>query len=230
LAMTGPQILIIDDEPQICRALRIGLSAHGYEVRIAASGEDGLDLAAVTVPDAVILDLMLPGLSGLEVCGELRGWSQVPILVLSARGEERLKVEALDLGADDYLTKPFGRNELLARLRAILRRTAGESPSPVLECDELQMDTVRHLVMLSGQPVHLTPTEYNVLHYLMASAGKVVTHQMLLRAVWGPAHEDASSTLRVFVAQLRRKIEPDPARPRYIRTEPGIGYRFRTEP
>jgi two-component system KDP operon response regulator KdpE len=173
---------------------------------------------------------MLPGMSGLEVCAELRRWSPVPILVLSAKGEERDKVEALDIGADDYLTKPFGMGELLARLRAVQRRSAGGSASPVLECGDLRLDADRRLVTLRGEAVHLTPTEYDVLRYLMASAGKVVTHRTLLRAVWGPAYEDASPTLRVFIAQLRGKIEPDPARPSYIRTEPGVGYRFRTEP
>jgi two-component system, OmpR family, KDP operon response regulator KdpE len=228
--MAGPRILIIDDEPQIGRALRIILSAHGYDVHVATTGEEGLDLAATTSPDVIILDLMLPGISGLEVCAELRRWGQVPILVLSAKGEERDKVQALDLGADDYLTKPFGMDELTARLRAILRRAAGETAAPVLCSGELELDTVRRLVTLGGEPVHLTPTEYELLRFFMSSAGKVITHQTLLRGVWGSAYEDASPNLRVFVAQLRRKIEPDPARPSYIRTEPGIGYRFSADP
>jgi two-component system, OmpR family, KDP operon response regulator KdpE len=228
--MAGPRILIIDDEAQIGRALRIILSAHGFDVHVATTGEEGLDLAATTSPDVVVLDLMLPGMSGLEVCAELRKWSQVPILVLSAKGDERDKVQALDLGADDYLTKPFGAEELTARLRALLRRAGGEQASPVMESGDLQLDTVRRLVTLADKPIHLTPTEYELLRFLMSSAGKVVTHQTLLRAVWGSEYEDAGANLRVFVAQLRRKIEPDPAHPSYIRTEPGIGYRFTSEP
>ncbi len=227
--MSRPRVLVVDDEPNIRRALRVWLADHGYDVRLAASGEEALDAAAVAPPDVVILDLVLPGLSGLEVCRGLREWSQAPILVLSARGEERDKIEALDLGADDYLTKPFGMGELLARLRAILRRTTGGSPSPVLASGDLRLDQARRLVTLAGREVHLTPTEYEMLRYLMANAGKVITHRTLLGAVWGPSHEDASETLRVFIAQLRRKIEPEPHRPTYIRTEPGIGYRFRLD-
>ena len=228
--MSRPRVLVVDDEPNIRRALRVWLADHGYDVRLAASGEEALDAAAVAPPDVVILDLVLPGLSGLEVCRGLREWSQAPILVLSARGEERDKIEALDLGADDYLTKPFGMGELLARLRAMLRRTSGGSPSPVLASGDLRLDQARRLVTLAGREVHLTPTEYEMLRYLMANAGKVITHRTLLGTVWGPSHEDASETLRVFIAQLRRKIEPEPHRPTYIRTEPGIGYRFRLDP
>ncbi len=227
--MSGRRVLVVDDEPQIRRALRVGLTGHGYEVDLAASGEEALDLLAVAPPDVVILDLMLPGLSGLEVCRQLREWSQVPVIVLSAKGEEHDKVEALDLGADDYLTKPFGMDELLARIRAALRRAAGEPASPVLESGELKLDQARRLVTSREREIHLTPTEYEMLRYLMANAGKVVTHRALLRTVWGPGYEGASQTLRVFIAQLRRKIEPDPARPSYIRTEPGVGYRFRTD-
>jgi len=219
----------VDDEPQIRRALRVGLTGLGYDVQSASSGEEGLDLAAVAPPDVVILDLMLPGMSGLEVCKALREWSQAPIIVLSAKGGERDKVEALDLGADDYLTKPFGMDELLARIRVALRRTTGEASSPVLESGDQRLDQVRRLVTSRGQEVHLTPTEYDMLRYLLANAGKVVTHRALLRAVWGPGYEDGSQTLRFFIVQRRRKIEPDPSRPTYIRTEPSIGYRFRAD-
>ena len=227
--MSRQRVLVVDDEPNIRRALRVWLGDHGYDVQLVASGEEALDAAAVVPPDVVILDLVLPGLSGLEVCEGLREWTQVPILVLSARGAEQDKIQALDLGADDYLTKPFGMGELLARLRAMLRRSAGGPPSPVLESGELRLDQARRLVTLADREVHLTPTEYEILRYLMANAGKVITHRTLLGAVWGPSHEDASETLRVFIAQLRRKIEPEPHHPTYIRTEPGIGYRFRHE-
>lgn len=227
--MTGPRVLVVDDEPQIRRALRVGLTGLGYDVQLTSSGEEGLDLAAVAPPDVVILDLMLPGMSGLDVCKALREWSQAPIIVLSAMGAERDKVKALDLGADDYLTKPFGMDELLARIRVALRRTVGEASPPVLESGDLRLDQARRLVTSRGQEVHLTPTEYDMLRYLMANAGKVVTHRALLRAVWGPGYEDGSQTLRFFIVQLRRKIEPDPSRPTYIRTEPGIGYRFRAD-
>ena len=227
--MSGVRVLIVDDEPQIRRALRLALTGHGYDVQMTASGEEALDLAAADPPDVIVLDLMLPGIGGLQVCKALREWSQVPIVVLSAKDNERDKVEALDLGADDYLTKPFGMNELLARIRAVLRRPLGGSPSPVLESGGLRLDQARRRVTSRGQDIHLTPTEYEMLRYFMINAGKVITHRAVLRAVWGPGYEDASQTLRFFIVQLRRKIEPDPARPSYIRTEPGIGYRFQTE-
>ena len=228
--MSGPRVLVVDDEPQIRRVLRVGLTAHGYEVHLAASGEEALDLAATAPLDLILLDLMLPQLSGLEVCKELRQWSQVPIIVLSALGQERDKVQALDLGADDYLTKPFGMEELLARVRAVQRRRAGEAAPAVLESGELTLDQARHVVRLRGEEVHLTPTEYAVLRYLMAHKGKVITHRNLLTAVWGPSAADSSHMLHVFIAQLRRKIDPDPARPSYICTEPGVGYSCRAEP
>ena len=227
--MSSPRVLVVDDEPQIRRALRVGLVSHGYQVQMAASGEEALELAASAPPDVVILDLVLPGRNGLEVCQALREWSPVPIIVLSARGQERDKVQALDLGADDYLTKPFGMDELLARIRVALRRAGGAPPSPILASGELRLDQARRLVTLRGEPVHLTPTEYDVLRYLMANAGQVVTHRALLTAVWGPGYEDSARMLRVFIAQLRRKIEPVPARPTYVRTEPAVGYRFRDE-
>lgn len=224
------RVLVVDDEPQIRRALRVGLTGHGYEVTLAASGEEALDQAATSAPDIVILDLMLPTVSGLEVCRELRSWSKVPIIVLSAKDQERDKVEALDLGADDYLTKPFGMDELLARIRAALRRGDSDVPEPVLVSGDLRLDQTRRLVTLRGDEVRLTPTEYELLRYLMANAGKVITHRTLLRAVWGPGYEEGGQTLRVFVAQLRRKIETDPSRPVFLRTESGVGYRFRLDP
>ena len=227
--MSSPKVLVVDDEPNIRRALRVWLSDNGYAVQLAATGEEALDLAAANPPDVLILDLMLPGMSGLEVCRSLREWTWVPIIVLSARGEEAAKIEALDLGADDYLTKPFGMGELLARIRVALRHAAERPISSVLESGELRLDQARRLVTVGGQEVHLTPTEYEMLRFLMANAGKVVTHRTLLREVWGPSHEDASETLRVFIAQLRRKIEAEAHRPIYIRTEPGIGYRFRAD-
>jgi two-component system KDP operon response regulator KdpE len=228
--VSGPRVLVVDDEPQIRRALRVSLVSHGYQVQVAASGEEGLDLAASAPPDVVILDLVLPGRNGLEVCRELRQWSAVPIIVLSARGQERDKVQALDLGADDYLSKPFGMDELLARIRVALRRAVAVSTSPIIESGDLCLDQARRLVTRRGEPVHLTPTEYDVLRYLMVNAGKVVTHRALLTAVWGPGYEDSARMLRVFIAQLRRKIEPVPARPTYVCTEPAVGYRFRAEP
>lgn len=227
--MAATRVLVVDDEPPIRRALRSMLTNAGYEVQLAASGEEALGLVAERPPDLVILDLMLPGPNGLEVCRELRTWGQVPIIVLSAQSEENVKIEALDLGADDYLTKPFSRGELLARIRATLRRVSGEPPPPVLESGALRLDTFQHLVTRDDRELRLTPTEFALLRYLMANAGRVLTHRMILQAIWGSGNEDATHMLRVFVAQLRQKIEPDAARPTYIRTEPGIGYRFRAE-
>ncbi len=228
--MNSPRVLVVDDDANIRRALGVCLQREGYEAQLVASGEDALGLAAGPPPDVVILDLMLPGLSGLDVCRRLRARSQVPIIVLSAKGEERDKIQALDLGADDYLTKPFGLGELLARIRVALRRSAGGPPSAVLEFAHLRLDQDRRLVTLRGEEVHLTPTEYEMLRHLMVNAGKVLTHRTLLRAVWGPNYEDASQTLRVFIAQLRRKIEPSDGRQTYILTEPRVGYRFRSDP
>jgi two-component system KDP operon response regulator KdpE len=225
--MSDLMVLVVDDEPNIRRALRVWLEEHNFDVILAATGEEALDLAATRSPDVVILDLVLPDITGLDVCRGLREWSQAPIIVLSAKGEERDKIEALDEGADDYLTKPFGMGELLARIRAVLRRVEGGSASPVLRGGDLQLDQAKRLVTVSDREVHLTPTEYEMLRLLMSNAGKVLTHRTLLRTIWGPSHEDASETLRVFIAQLRRKIEPEVHRPTYIRTEPGVGYRFR---
>lgn len=227
----GAHVLVVDDEPQIRRALRAGLQAHGFEVVLAADGEAALDAAALQPPDVVILDLGLPDRDGIEVVRQLREWSSVPILILSVRGAEREKVLALDSGADDYLTKPFGMDELLARVRAALRRAAGQGRGePVLEFDELRIDLASRVVTVAGREVHLTPTEYELLRELAVNAGRVLTHQMLLTHVWGPASADATHYLRVYINQLRQKLEPEPTRPRYIVTEPGVGYRFRPDP
>jgi two-component system KDP operon response regulator KdpE len=218
-------VLVVDDEPQILRALQTSLRAAGYEVDTAAGAAEALSKAAVRPPDAVILDLVLPDGSGTDVCRELRRWSAAPIVVLSVVGDEQEKVAALDAGADDYVTKPFGIDELLARLRAGLRRAA-PSGEPVLEIGELRLDLEKHAVSVSGQAVSLTPTEFELLRVLAQNEGKLLTHRMLLRDVWGPAYDRESHYLHVYVSQLRRKIEPDPARPRYLLTEPGAGYRF----
>jgi two-component system KDP operon response regulator KdpE len=225
------RILVVDDEPQIGRLLRTTLGAHGYEVAVAGDGQAALDQVARWRPDVVLLDLGLPILDGLEVCRRLREWSQVPIIVLSVRDAEQDKVAALDLGADDYLTKPFGAGELLARIRVALRHAArGAAPdAPLLHFGDLAIDLTRRLVTRAGQEVHLTPTEYDLLKALATQAGRVLTHGMLLRAVWGSAYEHDAPTLRVFITQLRRKIEADPAHPAHILTEPGIGYRFSSE-
>ncbi len=227
----GARILVVDDEPQLLRSLRTTLAAHGYDVQTATTGEEALDLLAARLPDLVVLDLVLPGLSGLAVCQELRARAPVPILILSARGDERDKVAALDAGADDYLTKPFGVNELLARIRAALRRAAGaRGPSTVVESGDLRIDVDRRVVTRGGAEVRLTPTEFDLLKALVANAGRVLTHGYLLRVVWGPQYDGESQLVRVFIGQLRRKIERDPARPAHIVTEPGVGYRFRIDP
>jgi two-component system, OmpR family, KDP operon response regulator KdpE len=223
--------LVIDDDPQIRRALRAGLERNGYTVALAASGEEGLDAAAEGAPDVVILDLAMPGLDGLEVCRQLREWSSIPIIVLSVREGEKDKIAALDLGADDYLTKPFSLDELLARLRAVLRRagSAEEPEAPSFSAGDLQIDFARRRVTLAGNEVHLTPIEYDLLHYMALHPDRVLTHRQLLTKVWGPAYSEDTHTLRVHIANLRHKIEPDPARPRLLHTEPRIGYRFRTD-
>ena len=226
----GARILVVDDEPQILRSLRTTLASHGYDVQTAATGEEALAAVDGRLPDLVVLDLVLPGLSGLEVCRRLRARSSLPILVLSARGDERDKVAALDLGADDYLTKPFGVNELLARIRAALRRAVGaRGPSAVVEAGALRVDFDRRQVTLDGAEVRLTPTEFDLLKVLVANAGRVLTHGYLLRTVWGPEYEGESQLLRVFIGQLRRKVERDPSRPQHILTDPGVGYRFRID-
>ena len=226
----GARILVVDDEPQILRSLRTTLASHGYDVQTAAMGEEALAAVDGRLPDLVVLDLVLPGLSGLEVCRHLRARSSLPILVLSARGDERDKVAALDLGADDYLTKPFGVNELLARIRAALRRAVvARGPSAVVEAGALRVDFDRRQVTLDGAEVRLTPTEFDLLKVLVVNAGRVLTHGYLLRTVWGPEYEGESQLLRVFIGQLRRKVERDPSRPQHILTDPGVGYRFRLD-
>jgi two-component system KDP operon response regulator KdpE len=222
------RILVVDDEPQIGRLLKTTLSARGYDIAVAVDGQAALEMAASWRPDVILLDLGLPVIDGLEVCRRVREWSQVPIIVLTVRDAEPDKVAALDLGADDYLTKPFGTDELLARIRVALRHAAriAAPEEPLLRFGDLAIDLTRRLVTVGGQEIHLTPTEYDLLKTLATHAGKVLTHRLLLRAVWGSAYEQDAPTLRVFVTQLRRKIEPDPAHPIHILTEPGIGYRF----
>jgi two-component system KDP operon response regulator KdpE len=218
-------VLVVDDEQQILRALRTSLKGAGYEVLTADTGEGALASAALRPPDAVILDLVLPDRSGIEVCRELRTWSSAPVIVLSAVGEEREKIAALDAGADDYVTKPVGIDELLARLRAVMRRTA-PGAEPVIEIGELVVDLEKRAVSVDGKAVHLTPHQYELLRVLAVNKGKLLTHRALLREVWGPTYGSESNLLHVNVSQLRRKIEPDRAHPRYLLTEPGAGYRL----
>jgi len=218
-------ILVVDDEPQILRALQTNLRGAGYEVETAATGADALVAAALREPEAIILDLVLPDRRGTDVCRELRTWSSVPVIVLSAVGEESEKVAALDAGADDYVTKPFGMAELLARLRAATRRVA-PAGEPVIEVGELLVDIPERRVTVAGQAVQLTPNEFELLRLFAQHRGKLLTHKTILREVWGRAYDAESHYLHVYVSQLRRKLEPDPARPRYILTEPGAGYRL----
>jgi len=228
----GPAIVLIEDEPQIRRFLRASLTSQGYRLFEAANGQEGLVEAATRQPDLVILDLGLPDMDGLEVIRQLREWSAVPIIVLSARGQERDKISALDAGADDYVSKPFGVGELLARMRAALRHATGSPSDPgesTFSVGELQVDLVRRQVTVAGTIVHLTPIEYRLLTTLIRHAGKMLTHQYLLKEVWGPNQTEQAHYLRVYVAQLRRKLETDPAQPRYLLTEPGVGYRLAAE-
>ena len=223
--MSGARILVVDDEPQILRALETSLQGAGYTVVAASTVAEALAAAAMRPPDAVILDLVLPDGSGTDVSRELRRWTDVPILVLSAVGDETEKVKALDAGADDYVMKPFGIEELLARLRAVLRRAAPPG-GPVVEFGELVVDVDKRLVKLRGEPVALTPTEFELLRLFVQNEDKLLTHPAILRAVWGPNYGTESNYLHVYVSQLRRKIESDPTRPRYLLTESGAGYRF----
>ncbi|MFS8101012.1 response regulator [Lentzea alba] len=222
------KVLVVDDEPQIVRALRINLSARGYEVLTAHDGATALRLAADGKPDVVVLDLGLPDMDGTDVIAGLRGWTTLPIIVLSARTDSTDKVDALDAGADDYVTKPFGMDELLARLRAAVRRSAvaGPEDEPIVKTASFTVDLAAKRVLKDGAEVHLTPTEWGLLEVLARNAGKLVAQKQLLRDVWGPAYEKETHYLRVYLAQLRRKLEPEPARPRHLLTEPGMGYRF----
>jgi len=226
---TQPHILVIDDEPQILRALRTILSEKHFRVTTASRGEEGLALAAAHSPDVIILDLGLPDLDGTEVCARLREWTLIPIIVLSAREGERDKVAALDKGADDYLTKPFSVEELLARLRVALRHNAqvqSKTQTTVVRSGDLLIDLAAHVVTRNGAEVKLTATEFKLLSYLAANAGRVLTHQSILAHVWDPAEVDQVEYLRVYIRQLRKKLESDPRQPRYLITEPGVGYRF----
>ena len=224
------KVLAVDDEPQILRALRASLAARGHEVLTAPNGETALDTLATTEVDLVVLDLGLPGIDGLEVIRRLRSWSQVPVIVLSVREAQADKIAALDAGADDFVTKPFAMDELLARTRAVLRRIGPGTPeSPVVRASDLEVDLSHRAVTRAGEPVHLTPTEYALLELLVANPGKLLTHRFLLRKVWGDGYQDQSNYLRVYVAGLRKKLEKDPAAPVHILTEPGVGYRWAAE-
>jgi len=223
--VSGARILVVDDERQIRRALQTSLRGAGYEVESAETAESALAAAAMRPPDALIVDLVLPDGTGTDVVRELRTWSSAPVIVLSAVGDEREKVAALDAGADDYVTKPVGIDELIARLRAALRR-ATPSAEPVLTVGELELDLEKRELRVSGKPVHLTPHQFDLLRVLASNEGKLLTHRAILQEVWGPGYGSESNLLHVHVSQLRRKIEPDPARPRYLLTEPGAGYRL----
>jgi len=224
---TGQRVLVVDDESSIRRYLHAALGAQGFAVYEATNGQEAINAVIADRPDIMILDLGLPDLDGIEVTRQLREWSQLPIIILSVRETESEKIAALDAGADDYLTKPFGTGELMARMRVVMRRLTSQTDEPVLQVGGLQMDLSRRLVTLDGSQVSLTPTEYDVLRLLMQNAGKVITHRQLLRQIWGAAYESEMHILRVNISNLRRKIEPDPARPHYILTESGVGYRLR---
>jgi two-component system KDP operon response regulator KdpE len=232
--MTVPEkkakVLVIDDEEQIRRAVKSILAARGYDVILAPNGDDGIDLAIDHNPDLIILDLSMPGMDGLEVTRELRSWYAGPILVLSVRSDDKDKIGALDLGADDYLTKPFSAGELLARIRALLRRAAGQAvPSPIIDAGDIEIDIAHRQVTRAGEAVDLTKTEFEILAYLARNANCVVTSRMILENVWGPEYGEDTQTLRVHISHLRKKIEPHPSVPRYVLTEPGVGFRLSTE-
>lgn len=225
----GLRVLIIDDELQIRRFLRISLQSSGYHLDEAVNGSEGLSKAAQLRPDVVILDMGLPDVDGLDVLRQLREWTQVPVIILSVRDDDHDKVSALDAGADDYLTKPFSTEELLARIRVAVRHSLRGEETQVFRAGDLQVDLTRRLVTLKGEPVRLTPTEYALLRLMIQHVGKVLTHRQILRAVWGREYENETHYLRVYFAQLRQKLETDPARPALFITEPGIGYRLRTQ-
>lgn len=222
----GVRILNIDDEAPIRKLLRVALTGHGYEVEDASTGQDGLNKAAMFRPDLIVLDLGLPDIEGLEVVRRLREWSKIPVIILSVKDQEQEKIAALDAGADDYVTKPFGMGELLARIRAALRHVAEVIQDPVLKFDDLTIDLAHRKVLINEKEVKLTPIEYDLLKNLALHAGKVLTHRHLLSAVWGPEYTNDAHYLRVYTGQLRRKIEADPSHPRHIITEPGVGYRL----
>ena len=224
----GLRVLVIDDEPQIRKLLKVSLGAHGYDVHESMSGMDSVVQAADIKPDLVILDLGLPDIDGKEVVRRLREWSDVPILILTARDQEKEKIDALDAGADDYITKPFSMGELLARMRVSVRRSAHVGEDPVIQCGDLSIDLAQRRVMVDAQEIKLTPTEYDIIKILAQNAGKVLTHRQLLKAVWGDTYSDDTHYIRVYIGQLRRKIEPNPTQPRYIITESGVGYRLMT--
>lgn len=225
----GQRVLVVDDENAIRRYLRAALSAQGFTVYEAASGGEALNMVLSSRPDIIVLDLGLPDFNGIEVTRRLREWSQTPIIILSVREAENDKIAALDAGADDYLTKPFGTGELMARMRVAMRRLAKKPDEPVLQVYDLKMDLSRRLVTVDDKEISLTPTEYDILRFLLQNAGKVLTHRQLLRQVWGTAYESEMHLLRVNISNLRRKIEPDLARPHYLLTESGVGYRLRAD-
>ncbi len=224
----GQRVLVVDDEISIRRYLRAALGAQGFSIAEAASGQDAINAVVSFHPDIIILDLGLPDMDGIEVTQRLREWSPTPIIILSVREEEKDKIAALDAGADDYLTKPFGTGELMARMRVALRRLTSDAEDPMLQVGQLKMDVSRRLVVVGGNEVALTPTEYDILRLLLQNAGKVLTHRHILRQVWGSAYENEMHILRVNISNLRRKIEEDAARPYYLLTEPGVGYRLRS--
>lgn len=226
MATKGARVLVIDDEQQIRRFLRVALKAHDFGVREASSGKEGLREATTYHPDIILLDLGLPDLDGLSILQSLREWSQVPVIILSVREQERDKIKALDSGADDYVTKPFNMGELLARMRVAMRHVAKTEDEQVITLGELTLDLIHRLATIQGQEVKLTPTEYEILKHLAINTGRVLTHRQLLCAIWGKEYQKETHYLRVYIRNMRQKIEPDPTQPRYILTEPGVGYRL----